>query len=61
MSLIQLLRSIRLPRLVQPVKASRPVRISTRPKPSPSLRLTLMLANQLFMHALQKNVRSLDR
>ncbi|MNI98511.1 hypothetical protein D3C73_1573670 [compost metagenome] len=51
---IQLLRSMRLPRLFQPVRASRPVRTSTRPKPRPSLRLTLMLANQLFMHALQK-------
>ncbi|MNP73200.1 hypothetical protein D3C76_1698900 [compost metagenome] len=54
MSLIQLLRSISPPMLFQPVRASRLVSSSTRPKPRPSFRLTLMLANQLFMHALQK-------
>src|SRR5450830_91982 len=54
MSLIQLLRSISPPRLFQPVRARMVVRSSTKPKPRPSFRLTLILPNQLFIEFLQE-------
>src|SRR5471030_406678 len=49
MSLIQLLRSINPPRLVQPVRARTHVNARTRPNPRPSFRFTLIFANQLFI------------
>ena len=52
MSLIQLLRWIRLLRLVQPVSANSAVNTSTRPKPSASFLVTLMLPNQPFINVL---------
>ncbi|MNF75650.1 hypothetical protein D3C84_577250 [compost metagenome] len=54
MSLIQLLRSINPPRLVQPVRARTQVSARTRPNPRPSFMFTLMLPNQLFIKFLQE-------